>query len=367
MNTYRLICTVVISLLFFLPSFSDAQNSKPLRLGVAGVSHGHLHEVIVRMDRGDFEVVGVAEPDARIRENNGLRKKLDASLFYADLGEMLDKTKPEVVVAYGSIYYHLAVVEACAPRGIHVMVETPLAVNMEHANRMAKLARKNNILLLTNYETTWYHTNHEAYRLIKDQKEIGEITRINVYDGHQGPFEIGCGKEFTDWLTDPKLNGGGAVIDFGCYGANLATWLMDGQRPIRVYGVLEHQKPYLYTKVDDDATIVVEYPSVVVQIMASWNWPINRKDMHIYGSRGYIYQDNSDEMRIYANRKEVKEQAPKLQAPYNDSFYYLKAAVRGDIQVSPKDLSSLENNLIVVEILESAIKSAKTGKPVRLK
>lgn len=164
MRIRKIFSTVVLLLLVGVPFLLSAQSQKPLRLAVAGVSHAHLHEVIVRMDRGDFEVVGVAEPDEQLRMNNPLRKKLDASLFYADLGEMLDKVKPEVVVAYGSIYDHLSVVEACAPRGIDVMVEEPLAVNMEHANRMADLARKNNIKLLTNYETTWYNTNYEAYR-----------------------------------------------------------------------------------------------------------------------------------------------------------------------------------------------------------
>lgn len=367
MNTRTVLLFVVVLLFFFVPSSANGQSTKPLCLGVAGVSHGHLHEVIVRMDRGDFEVVGVAEPDAQLRESNGLRKKLDASLFYADLEEMLDKTKPEAVIAYGSIFDHLQVVEACAPRGIHVMVEKPLAVNMKHADRMADLACRNNILLLTNYETTWYNTNHEAYRLIKEDHAIGKINRINVYDGHQGPFEIGCGKEFTNWLTDPKLNGGGAVIDFGCYGANLATWLMNGQKPTRVYAVLKQTKPERYLHVDDDATIIAEYPDATVQIMGSWNWPMSRKDMHIYGTNGYIYQDTPTDMRVYTNKKEAQVVAPKLEAPYNDSFYYLKAAVRKEIIVSPSDLSSLDNNLIVVQILESAIKSAKSGKPVSLK
>ncbi|MCD7915621.1 MAG: hypothetical protein LUG96_10495 [Tannerellaceae bacterium] len=136
---------------------------------------------------------------------------------------------------------------------------------------MAQLAREHQIHLLTNYETTWYDTNHEAYRLIHEQDLIGNITKVNVYDGHQGPFEIGCGKEFTDWLTDPVKNGGGTVIDFGCYGVNLATWLFQGERPLSIYAVLKQQKPELYPHVDDDATIVLEYPLATVQIMASWN------------------------------------------------------------------------------------------------
>jgi predicted dehydrogenase len=337
-----------------------AQHNQPLRLGVAGLSHGHLWEVVRRVERGDFVIVGVAEKDGRLRAANRLRDKVDASLFYADLEEMLDKAKPEAVIVYESIYDHLRVVELCAPRGIHVMVEKPLAVNMEHAERMAELARKNKIHLLTNYETTWYNTNHEALRLIREGA-IGNITRINVYDGHQGPFEIGCDKEFTDWLTDPVFNGGGAVIDFGCYGANLATWLLKGEKPKGVSGILKQQKPDKYPKVDDDATIIIEYPSAVVQIMASWNWPMNRKDMHIYGNKGYIYQDTPTKMRVYADKKETTREPPSLIAPFNDAFYYLKAVVRNEIQMKPYDLSSLENNLWVVRILEAAIKSSKNG------
>lgn len=358
------VCKAFVCLIFVCLSLS-AQDKKPLRLGVAGVVHGHLHEVAVRIDRGDFEVVGVAEPNEEYRMKNSLRRKLDASAFFADLEEMLDKTKPEAVVAYGSIYDHLAVVEACAPRGIHVMVEKPLAVNMKHAERIAELARKHHILVLTNYETTWYNTNREAYRLMNEEQAIGPVHRIDVYDGHQGPIEIGCGKEFTDWLTDPVQNGGGAVIDFGCYGANLVTWLLKGEKPISVYAVLKQLKPDKYPKVDDDATILAEYPSATVQIMGSWNWPINRKDMHIYGRNGYIYQDNATSMRVYTHQKENTIRPPKLPEPYNDSFYYLKAAVRGEIELQPYDLSSLENNLMVVKILESAIESSKTGKPVR--
>lgn len=360
------IANLIILCSSFLFSSAYGQNETPLRLAVAGVSHGHLWEVISRLDRGDFTVVGVAEKNDELRENNGLNKKLDASLFYKDLEEMLDTTKPEAVIVYEPIYDHLRVVEACAPRGIHVMVEKPLAVNMKQATRMAELARKHNILLLTNYETTWYTTNHKAYSLIKEDA-IGTINRIHIYDGHEGPFEIGCGKEFTDWLTDPVWNGGGAVIDFGCYGANLATWLMNGERPLSVYGVLKQHKPHLYPKVDDDATIIVEYPSATVQIMGSWNWPMGRKDMHIYGSKGYIYQDTPTEMRVFEKgKKEASLTPPQLTAPYNDSFLYLKAAVRKTIHIAPTDLSSLENNLIVVQILEAAIQSAKTGEIIKL-
>ena len=226
----------------------------------------------------------------------------------------------------------------------------------------ASPTRRYGIIVMTNYETTWYATNDEAFRLVR-AGVIGEITRMNIFDGHQGPVEIGCGTEFLAWLTDPKLNGGGAVMDFGCYGANLATKMFLGEKPLKVSGVLKQQKPHIYPKVDDDATIVLEYPTATVEIMASWNWPMNRKDMHIYGSRGYIYQDTATDMRLYTGGRETHLAPQRLPAPYDDSFRYLAALVRGEITMAPYDLSALENNVTVVEILEAAKQNA-TGSPV---
>ena len=337
--------------------------SEPFRIAVAGVTHDHLGGVVSQLKQGDIQVVGVWESDARYLHANALSGVLPEGLFFADLGEMLDATHPEAVVTYGSIKEHLAVVEACAPRGIHVMVEKPLAANLRDAKKMAALARKHGILLLTNYETTWYASNRYVKQTVGSGM-LGPLYRIEVYDGHQGPIEIGCSKKFTDWLTDPVLDGGGAVMDFGCYGANLATWLLDGRKPTRVYAVLQHNKPEVYPKVDDDATIVLDYPGTTVQVNASWCWPYNRKDMYVYGKDGFLYQ--ADPKRVAGKPDQPAQETPALEAPYDNPFHYLAAAVRGEITVSPTDLSSLENNLIVVEILSAAVRSARKGVPVKL-
>lgn len=340
---------------------------EPLRLAVAGVSHGHIGEVASRIGRtSDFTIVGIAEPDDKIRNNNILTRKVDQSLFYKDLEQMLDETRPEAVAAYGSIYDHLAVVEACAPRGIHVMVEKPLATTYKDALRIQELAKKHGIKVITNYETTWYNTNWHAHKLVEDG-QIGKIFRMNIYDGHQGPKEINCSEEFLAWLTDPVLNGGGAVIDFGCYGANIATWFLKGEKPESVYAVLKQLKPNVYPEVDDDATIIIEYPEVTVQIMASWCWPVNRKDMYIYGHDGYIYQKTGKTMETVIKDKHTPLfEAPALQSPYDDTFSFLRAVVRNEIILEPYNPNSLENNVMVVQILEAARKSSAKGTAIKL-
>lgn len=366
--------TLLLSFLGYLLFFvAQAQTNpevkSPLRVGVVGLTHSHVHWILGREDRGDIEIVGIAEPNRELAARYAKQHGFSMDLVFSSLEEMLDKAKPTAVTAFNSTYQHLETVQVCAPRGIHVMVEKPLAVSSKHAQQMAALARKHKIHLLTNYETTWYATNHKAYAMVNEEKAIGPIRKIVIHDGHQGPKEIGVNQEFLDWLTDPVQNGGGAVTDFGCYGANLMTWLMKGQRPSTISATLQTIKPAIYPKVDDEATIVLTYPQAQGIIQASWNWPYSRKDTEIYGKEGYIFAENRRDLRYRPNEKakEVREALADRAAPLDDPFAYLAGVVQGRIQPKAFDLSSLENNLIVVEILDAAKKSAKKGRVIKLK
>ena len=311
-------------------------------------------------------MVGIAEPNREIVEKYSKRYGFPLTMVYSTLEEMVEKAKPEAVLAFNDIYGHLKTVEYCAPKGIHVMVEKPLAVNYEHAKKMAALAKRHNIYLLTNYETTWYGSNKKAYEIVNEEKKIGDIRKIVFHTGHQGPIEIGCSKEFLNFLTDSVLNGGGAVTDFGCYGANIATWLMKGEEPLTVSATIQTIKPDMYPKVDDEATITITYPKAQVIIQASWNWPFGRKDMEVYGKTGFVFCTDRENMQFMENDKKprITLKADPLPSDRNDPFIYFANVIRGKIKLQPTDLSSLENNEIVVKILEAAKVSAKTGKVI---
>jgi predicted dehydrogenase len=353
----------------FFQSSAQSNSGKPVRVAVAGLTHSHVHWILGRPAQADIELVGIYEPNRDLAERFAQRHGYKMELVYSDLNQMLEATKPEAVTAFGSIFDHLRVVQACAPRGIHVMVEKPLAVSMRHAREMEALARKHSIHLLTNYETTWYGSNHQAYEMVHGQKSIGQIRKMVVHDGHQGPKEIGVNQEFLDWLTDPVLNGGGALIDFGCYGANLITWLMKGAAPTSVTAVTQQFKPHIYPKVDDEATVLLTYPGAQGIIQASWNWPVSRKDMQIYGQTGYVHTVDGAKMKARLSEKEpeVALTASSRPEPLHDPFAYLAAVIRGKVKVADDDLSSLPNNLMVVRILDAARQSAKSGKTVYLK
>jgi predicted dehydrogenase len=340
----------------------------PVRLAIAGLSHGHVVWLLRNWQRNDLDIVGFWEPDRALAQRYAEQYQFPLDWVYHDLDAMLEAVRPEAVCAFGPIYDHLRVVEACAPRKIHVMVEKPLAVSLEHAATMATLARAHGIHLITNYETTWYASTYEAYRMAVEEGVLGAIRKVVVHDGHAGPVEIGCNTEFVAWLTDPLLNGGGAVIDFGCYGANLITWLMGGIEPLTVTAVFQTLKPEIYPRVDDDATVILTYPHMQGIIQGSWNWPVGRKDMEIYGTRGYVVavDDQTMRVRMREERSEQTLRLPPAPARVSDPFTYLAAVVRGVETVAPGNLWSLENALSVVKILDAARVSAREGKTVRL-
>lgn len=365
-NKVSILVILFMTNLFVLMAQNDTIHKKPLRVAIVGLVHDHAHGILGRANRGDIEIAGIAEPNRALAEKYSKQYGYNMNLVYATMEEMIEKTKPEAVLAFNSIYDHLRVVEYCAPRGIHVMVEKPLAVSMEHATKMLSLAKKYNIHLLTNYETTWYGSNVKAYQMVNEQKQVGEIRKIVFHTGHPGPKEIGCSKEFLEWLTDPVLNGAGALTDFGCYGANLTTWLMKGETPITVTAVTQQIKPQLYPKVDDEATIILTYKRAQVIIQASWNWPISRKDMEVYGVTGFVFCKDGSNMQLKENeKKEIQSlTAERLPADRNDPFVFFANIIKGEIKMETYDLSAPANNEIVMKILEAAKYAAKTGKTV---
>jgi len=351
-----------------LTSRASAQASAPLRLGIVGLTHSHVHGILGRKNGGDVEIVGIAERNRAVAQRYAKQFGFSMDLVFDSVDEMLRKTRPTAIAAFGSTYEHLAAVEAAAPRGIHVMVEKPLAVSLEHARRMNALANEHHIVLMVNYETTWYPTLYRAAELLQDDS-IGPLRKVVVRDGHRGPAKIdGVDPEFLDWLKDPKRNGAGALMDFGCYGANLMTFFMKGKRPLSVTAVTQRLQPRDYPRVDDEATIVVTYPDMQGIIQASWNWPIGRKDLELYGTRGYVMTDNRSDMRVRASEsaKETARSLPELEYPRNDPFSYFKALIDGRAQPSAFDPSSLANNMIVMEILDAAKRSAREGRTIRL-
>ena len=358
---------IIICLSFPFAAPLLAQGPK-LRVGILGLTHGHAAGFLRNsLTRTDLDIVGISEPNAEVAERYATLHQFDRSRLYRSHAEMLDKAKPEVVMVFTSTVEHLQAVQLCAQRKLHVMMEKPLAVSVEHGRAMEAAAKAAGIHVMVNYETTWYPVNAPIWTLVHNDGQLGPVRRIVTHYGHQGPKEIGTPPEFFGWLSDPAKNGAGALYDFGCYGANFATWLFDNARPLSVSAMTKTNKPAIYPHVDDEATVVLQYPSAQVVIQPSWNWPFSRKDMEIYGETGYLITSNPRDyrLRLKASKQDETLTAPPLPHADGDVVQYLTSVVRDGRK--PDGLTGLANNLIVTEILSAARESARTGRVVHFK
>jgi predicted dehydrogenase len=341
--------------------------AQPLRVAIVGLEHGHVEGFLSQLPQhSDVQLVGIADADTSLWQKYARKYSLPDTLFFKNMANMIEVRHPQAVLVYTSIAEHRHAIEVAAQYGVSVMVEKPLTISLDDALAIRDVARAHKIRVLVNYETTWYASNRAAYDELANRR-IGDVRRVVIHDGHQGPKEIGVPPEFFKFLTDPEQNGAGALYDFGCYGADLITWLMHGEAPLTVTAVLNHDKPQIYPHVDDDATVVLAYPHAQAVIQASWNWPFGRKDMEVYGANGYAITVGADEVRVRREHdsSEQKVSAPSLHSNEKDSLSYLAAVLRG--QVEPKgDLSALDTNVVVMQILDAARESARTGRSVKL-
>ncbi len=354
--------------IFAFAALPQHLNAEPIRVAIVGLEHGHVEGFLRSLPRhNDFQLVGIADDNpalfAKYRDKFGLAE----ALYFKSEANMIEVRRPQAVLVYTSVGEHRHAIEIAAQYGVTIMVEKPLTISLDDALAIRRTARHYNVDVLVNYETTWYASNRAAYDALRNGS-LGAVRRVVVHDGHEGPKEIGVPPEFLSWLTDPAQNGAGALYDFGCYGVDLMTWLMRGETPLTVTAVLNHDKPEIYPKVDDDATVILQYPHAQAVIQGSWNWPFARKDMEVYGSTGYAITVGPDKMRLrlaHENEEKLTNSAPL--APHeSDSLSYLAAVLNHHTHPSG-DLSALDTNVIVMQILDAARESARTGKTVHLR
>lgn len=360
----------LLALVAAVPCALTAQAQQPpIRVAIVGLVHGHIAGFLrVIPQHKDVVLVGIAEPDTALEASYAKRYNISQDLLYTDAETMIKATHPQALLVYTSIAGHRPAIELAGKYGVNVMVEKPLTISLDDALAIRKIAREDHIHVLVNYETSWYTSNTQAYDMAQAGR-IGEIRRIVVHDGHAGPALIHVQPEFFKWLTDSDQNGAGALYDFGCYGADLTTWLMHGATPLSVTAVVNHDQPQLYPKVDDDSTIIVDYPHTQAVLMGSWNWPFDRKDMEVYGATGYVITVGPSQVRVRLQHEIAEEElaiSPPLDRDESNSLDYLAAVLNGKV-VDKGDLSGLDTNVIVMQILDAARESARTGKTIALK
>jgi predicted dehydrogenase len=338
------------------------------RLAIVGLDHDHVWGLLKDMAaEPNAELVAIADSRPALVER--AKTRVPASVkFYADYVKMLDEAKPEAVIVTTENDKHLEILRECAKRHIHYSTEKPMATTGAAAREMQRLADQAGIKIMVNYWNAWVAPTHEIFHRVQSG-EVGPVQKMIVRYGHQGPKEIGVSKYFADWLYDPVKNGGGAIMDFGCYGAEWALWLKG--RPARVYATAQKLKTDQHNEVDDDATIVLEYPDATVIIEASWDWPYDNGEVEVFGPKGSLLATgeelfhrtaNDDGSKIAPEGQRVAVN-PGPQETSNPVSYFVDC-IRHNKPI--EDPLSATLNVHVVEILDAARESVRTGRAQEL-
>ncbi len=344
--------------------------AQPYKIAVIGLIHAHEASYLPLMTHSDqVKLVGIAEtiPDLvnLAKEKQGAK---DVP-FFNDYRKMLDETKPDFVWAFVENNRHLEILRECAPRHIHVIYEKPLASTYKDALAMTDLAKKYNLKVMCNYQMAWWPANQMA-RTEVDTGVIGRPWRLHGIVGHGGPGSTGTGRYFFDWLTDPVKNGAGALVDFGCYNALWSLWYMG--RPESVYAEAIHLRPETFPKVEDSATMVLKYKNGINVFEGSWDLPRSFQDLEIFGSttgpdgtltRGSLYMTRQKvELRTGRDTRELP--LSPLPPEKANPIAFMVDAIRNHKPI--EGITALNINLGVVEIIEAAKESIRTGRAVKL-
>ena len=333
------------------------------KLAIIGLDHDHVWGLLRDLaGEPNAELVAIADNHQPLVDQ--AKTKVPPTVkFYSDYVKMLDEMKPDGVIVTTENDWHLEILRECAKRHIHYSTEKPMATTAADAREMERLANQAGIKVMVNYWNAWVAPTHALYHRVHDN-QLGPVQRIIVQYGHQGPKEIGVSKYFADWLYDPVKNGGGAIMDFGCYGAEWAVWLKG--RPARVSAVTQKLKVDQHNAVDDDATIVLDYPDGTAIIEASWDWPYNMGQVQVFGPKGSLLatakdlfsRSPKDNVANGALEGERVALDPPMHETSNPISYFVDC-IRSNKPI--EDPLSMKLNVQVMEILDAARESARTG------
>jgi predicted dehydrogenase len=331
-------------------------------MAVIGLVHSHAWGHLRNMAKNPaVELAGIADPNADLRELAA--KDAPGVPLYDNYLKLLDEKKPQAVWAFVENDRHVEITQACAARGVHLIFEKPIAASYAHARQILDIARKSGIKLMINYQMAWWPANYTAYNLAKGG-ELGKVWRVRTIIGHGGPAprdpNDARGQRFWAWLNDEK-RGGGALMDFTCYGAVWLQWYLG--KPKSVYAITTHTRPDVYYS-NTNATVLAAFPDNGVGIIeGSWDLPRSFQDVEVFGNKGGLSMTSS-RIEVFAGRERKEVPVGSLEEGRRDPVSYFINAVRDNKPI--EGMVSPEFNVGVMEIVEAAQRSARTGRPVTL-
>jgi len=321
------------------------------KIAVAGLTHGHVHGLVGSFEKFDgVELTAVADATPLLE---GVKDRFKTS--YTDWREMLASKEIDGLIVTSDSLESAEIAVAALEKGIPVLVEKPMAANVADADRMLAAAKASGKTLLINWPFMYNDWVWDLKHRI-DAGQIGHVFHLRYRNGHHGPKEIGCDEYFVGWLYDEQKNGGGAIADFGSYGAALARYYFG--MPETVF-CIRHNATKDYDISDDHAILLLKYPKLTVSLEGTWatNGFDTSANPVVHGSTGtFGVQGNGLEHVVGWGTRETLEFAPRKFADAAAYFFHLVET--GETAEGPGDPTIAAD---AVRILAAAIESNRTG------
>ena len=334
--------------------------AKTYRVGVIGMVHDHVwKETKYWQELPNAELVAAADPNEPLRTK--MKKERGVKALYADWREMIEKEALDIVQLTVENSAGADVLEAVAPKGIHVVCEKPMSATLAQADRMLKAAEDAGTTLLINWPIAWYPAVRTAHRLASEGA-IGQVFQARVRMAHCGPKELGCSEYFYGWLYDAEKNGAGALMDYCCYGAAFCRSLLGMPKAVQGVAACLVKEDF---PVDDNASIFMIYDKAFAITEASWTQVPSYHDMEILGSEGTLITDAG---KLWIATKDRKEKAPAdlddlPEGEHNGPEYLVHCLETGK---APEGMCNARNCRDAQEILEAGLISAREGRRIDL-
>jgi predicted dehydrogenase len=343
-----------------------------LNVGVLGLSHDHVWGNLAALAAGEHgRLAAVAEPDGQLRER--FRALHGGVPVHEQFEALLERGDLDAVFIFSDNRTSAELGVRALGRGLPVMIEKPMAADLPGAQAMLAAARTARLPLMVNWPTAWRPALRHGLDLALDGA-VGEPVQVSHRGGHAGPREFGCSPQFSEWLYDPKRNGGGALVDYCGYGAVLCRLVL-GQ-PERVTAVTPApRKPGLVS--EDNAIAVLSYPRGLGLLEASWTQIGGEPafGMIVYGDRGtvIVHQPRAthEGERVGPGRVQLVTpsgsrvvEPPPLPRDQRDgpTHFLWRLRTGGDVT----DLCAPDIGRDVQEVIAAALRSSERGRPVAL-
>jgi len=296
--------------------------SRAYRVGIIGFGHMHINNVAALFAEHSQVVMAAGadttplKPEQRVapytREWNKrfAQEKLGVGRIYDDYRAMLAQEELDIAIVTSENAQHPDVVEACAAAGVHVCVEKPMAASLSDALRMARAVQAAGTELVVNWPLTWSPAARKAKALI-EEGIIGRVLEVKWRAGHTGPLGPSAAHQGVNQTAEPMSGperaatwwhqsaaGGGAMLDFCCYGALVSYWYI-GQPAVGALGLKANLDSH-WGDAEDNAVIVVRFPDAMALLEGSWTTldhgvptgPI------VYGTTGTLVVDRRDDAPV---------------------------------------------------------------------